>query len=69
MLEASIPHYLVPQWDPFALHPKLGSFPLTVTVTTMGYRSYRNPLSKKAPLKTVTGRGNDLSPKPTMAQF
>ena len=36
----------------------LGSFPLTVTVTTMGYRSYRNPLNK-APLRTVTRRGND----------
>ena len=36
----------------------LGSFPLTVTVTTMGYRSYKNPLNK-APLRTVTGRGND----------
>ena len=35
-----------------------GSFPLTVTVTTMGYRSYKNPLNK-APLRTVTGRGND----------
>ena len=33
----------------------LGSFPLTVTVTTMGYK---NPLNK-APLRTVTGRGND----------
>ena len=39
-----------------------GSFPLTVTVTTMGYRSYKNPLNK-APLRTVTGRGND--PKDT----
>ena len=38
--------------------PKVGSFPLTVTVTTMGYRSYKNPLTK-APLRTVTGRGND----------
>ena len=36
----------------------LGSFPLTVTVKTMGYRSYKNPLNK-APLRTVTGRGND----------
>ena len=36
----------------------LGSFPLPVTVTTMGYRSYKNPLNK-APLKTVTERGND----------
>ena len=36
----------------------VGSFPLTVTVTTMGYRSYKNPLNK-APLRTVTGRGND----------
>ena len=36
----------------------LGSFPLTVTVTTMGYRTYKNPLNK-APLRTVTGRGND----------
>ena len=36
----------------------LGSFPLTVTVTTMGYRSYKSPLNK-APLRTVTGRGND----------
>ena len=36
----------------------LGSFPLTVTVTTMGYRSYKNP-PNKAPLRTVTGRGND----------
>ena len=35
-----------------------GSFPLTVTVTIMGYRSYKNPLNK-APLRTVTGRGND----------
>ena len=26
--------------------PNLGSFPLTVTVTTMGYRSYKNPLNK-----------------------
>ena len=33
----------------------VGSFPLTVTVTTLGYR---NPLNK-APLRTVTGRGND----------
>ena len=32
--------------------------PLTVTVTTMGNRSYNSPLSK-APLRTVTGRGND----------
>ena len=38
--------------------PYLGSFPLTVTVTTMGYRSSKNPLNK-APLTTVTGRGND----------
>ena len=47
------------------INPKLGSFPLTVTVTTMGYRSYKNPLNK-APLRTVTGRGNDptLNPKP-----
>ena len=30
---------------------------LTVTVTTRGSRSYKNPL--KAPLRTVTGRGND----------
>ena len=37
---------------------KFGSFPLTVTVTTMGYRSYKNPLNKD-PLRTVTGRGND----------
>ena len=36
----------------------IGSFPLTVTVTTMGYRSYKNPLNK-APLRTVTGRGTD----------
>ena len=36
----------------------MGSFPLTVTVTTMGYRSYKNPLNK-ARLRTVTGRGND----------
>ena len=36
----------------------MGSFPVTVTVTTMGYRSYKNPLNK-APLRTVTGRGND----------
>ena len=36
----------------------MGSFPLTVTVTTVGYRSYKNPLNK-APLRTVTGRGND----------
>ena len=36
----------------------LGSFPLTVTVTTMGYRSYKNLLNT-APLRTVTGRGND----------
>ena len=36
----------------------MGSFPLTVTVTTMGYKSYKNPLNK-APLRTVTGRGND----------
>ena len=35
-----------------------GSFPLTVTVTTMGNRSYNCPLNK-APLRTVTGRGND----------
>ena len=35
----------------------IGSFPLTVTVTTMGYRSYKNPLNK-APLRTATGRGN-----------
>ena len=35
----------------------VGSFPLTVTVTTMGFRSYKNPLNK-APLRTVTGRGN-----------
>ena len=41
----------------------MGSFPLTVTATTMGYRSYENPL-KKAPLRTVTGRGND--PRYTM---
>ena len=34
------------------------SFPIRVTVTTMGYRSYKNPLNK-APLRTVTGRGND----------
>ena len=36
----------------------VGSFPLTVTVTTMGNRSYNSPLNK-APLRTVTGRGND----------
>ena len=36
----------------------IGSFPLTVTVTTMGNRSYNSPLNK-APLRTVTGRGND----------
>ena len=36
----------------------VGSFPLTVTVTTMGNRSYNSPLSK-APLRTVTERGND----------
>ena len=35
----------------------IGSFPVTATVTTMGYRSYKNPLNK-APLRTVTGRGN-----------
>ena len=34
----------------------VGSFPLTVTVD----RSYKNPLNK-APLRTVTGRGNDPS--------
>ena len=34
----------------------VGSFPLTVSVTTMGYRS-----CNKAPLRTVTGRGNDPS--------
>ena len=39
----------------------MGSFPLTVTVTTRGYRSYKNPLNK-APLRTVTGRGNDPTP-------
>ena len=39
-------------------HESFGSFPLTVTVTTMGYRSYKNPLNK-APLRAVTGRGND----------
>ena len=43
----------------------LGSFPLTVTVTTMGYRSYKNPLNK-APLRTVTGRGNDPSYSPVL---
>ena len=32
--------------------------PLTVTVTTMGNRSYNSPLNK-APLRTVTERGND----------
>ena len=42
----------------------LGSFPLTVTVTTMGNRSYNSPLNK-APLRTVTGRGND--PKYTLS--
>ena len=36
----------------------VGSFPLTVTVTTMRYRSYKDP-SNKAPLRTVTGREND----------
>ena len=36
----------------------MGSFPLTVTVTTMDYRSYKNPLNK-ASLRTVTGWGND----------
>ena len=36
----------------------MASFPLTVTATTIGYRSYKNPLNK-APLRTVTGRGND----------
>ena len=36
----------------------VGSFPPTVTVTAMGYRSYKNPLNK-APLRTVTGGGND----------
>ena len=35
----------------------LGSFP-SVAVTTMGYRSYKNPLNKN-PLRTATGRGND----------
>ena len=43
------------------LNPKtlnLGSYPVTVTVTTMGYRSYKNPLNK-APLRKVAGRGND----------
>ena len=34
------------------------SCPLTVTVTIMSYRSYKNLLSK-APLRTVTGTGND----------
>ena len=34
-----------------------GSFPLTVTVTTVGYRSYKNPLNE-APLRTVTGRND-----------
>ena len=37
-----------------------GLVPLTVTVTTRGNRSYKNPLNK-APLRTVTGRGNDPS--------
>ena len=36
----------------------VGSFPLSVTVTTMGSRNYTNPLNK-APLRTVAGRGND----------
>ena len=36
----------------------VGSFPLTVTVTTMGYISYKNPVNK-ALLRTVAGRGND----------
>ena len=35
-----------------------GSFPLTVTVTTLGSRSYESPLNK-ATLRTVTGRRND----------
>ena len=47
---------------------QVGSFPLTATATTMGYRGYKNPLNQ-APLRTVTGRGNDprfriLNPKP-----
>ena len=41
-----------------ALILRLGLFLLTVTVTTMGYRSYKNPLNE-APLRTGTGRGND----------
>ena len=45
----------------------LGSFPLTVTVTTMGYRRYKNPLNK-APLRTVTGRGNESILDPNLYQ-
>ena len=42
------------------MNPNLGSFPLTATVTTLGYRSYKSPLNK-APLSTVTGRGDDTA--------
>ena len=33
--------------------PEFGSFPLTVTITTMGYRRYFVP-SIKTPIRTVT---------------
>ena len=48
----------------FSNAESLGSFPLTVTVITMGYRSYKNPLNKAA-LRTVTGRGNDPTNPPS----
>ena len=37
---------------------RVGLFPLAVTVTTRGIRSYNSPLIRP-PLKTVTGWGND----------
>ena len=50
-----------PFWADCSRHDTvcIGSLPLTVNVTTMGYKSYKNPLNK-APLRTVTGRANDL---------
>ena len=39
--------------------PRLGLFPLTVTVTTRGNRNHNSPLIIRPSLRTVTGWGND----------
>ena len=59
MLLANYSAITVQMTEPFFLNDlRVGSFPLTVTATTMGYRIYKSP-PNKAPLRTVTGRGND----------